>query len=245
MIRAHRRQRPRGLAGIAGWSRLRGCGSCVRSWDGAGPARAAAGCSRRGVGGGSVECRSERAPAASEAAAPGPRWHRFRYRCAVPRPPNAAAGAPMRTGTLRHVWQGEPRCVPKAFACLPTHAWHVRLLIPVPRGALCKRSPERRSRRPRGPTAALAAAPRPATLAGARLLRAGRLGPGLLVVREAAAMAPPVRKPGVVWDGRFAWVPRHGFRRGLRLALWVPTQPGCAGSHRCPPPSWRRCLRSG
>jgi tRNA(Ile)-lysidine synthase len=52
--------------------------------------------------------------------------------------------------------------------------------------------------------AALAAAPRPATLGGVRLLPAGRLGPGLLVVREAAAMAPAVAaRPGAVWDGRF------------------------------------------
>lgn len=52
--------------------------------------------------------------------------------------------------------------------------------------------------------AAVATSPRPATLAGVRLLPAGRLGPGLLVVREAAAMAPPVpARPGVVWDGRF------------------------------------------
>ncbi|HTW71293.1 MAG TPA: tRNA lysidine(34) synthetase TilS [Acetobacteraceae bacterium] len=52
--------------------------------------------------------------------------------------------------------------------------------------------------------AALAAAPRPATLAGVRLMRAGRLGDGLLLVREAAAMAPPVpAMPGAIWDGRF------------------------------------------
>ena len=52
--------------------------------------------------------------------------------------------------------------------------------------------------------AALAAAPRPATLAGVRLLPAGRLGPGLLAVREPAAMAPPVpARSGAVWDGRF------------------------------------------
>ncbi|MGA3401535.1 MAG: tRNA lysidine(34) synthetase TilS [Acetobacteraceae bacterium] len=75
---------------------------------------------------------------------------------------------------------------------------------------------------------ALAAAPRPATLAGVRLLPAGRLGDGLLplgeaagkgplllvreaagkgpllLVREAAAMAPVVAaRPGAVWDGRF------------------------------------------
>jgi tRNA(Ile)-lysidine synthase len=50
----------------------------------------------------------------------------------------------------------------------------------------------------------LAAAPRPATLGGVRLLPAGRLGPGLLVVREPAAMAVPVpAEPGAVWDGRF------------------------------------------
>jgi len=56
---------------------------------------------------------------------------------------------------------------------------------------------------------AIAAAPGPATLDGVRLLAAGRLGPGLLVVREAAAMAPPVAAlPGTVWDGRFRLGPR-------------------------------------
>ena len=52
--------------------------------------------------------------------------------------------------------------------------------------------------------AALAAAPRAGTLWGVRLLPARRLGPGWLLVREAAAMAPPVAaRPGVVWDSRF------------------------------------------
>jgi tRNA(Ile)-lysidine synthase len=56
--------------------------------------------------------------------------------------------------------------------------------------------------------AQLAAMPRPATLAGVRLLPAGRLGPGLLMVREAAAMAAPVpAAPGAIWDGRFRLVP--------------------------------------
>jgi len=50
----------------------------------------------------------------------------------------------------------------------------------------------------------LAAVPRPATIAGVRLLPAGRLGAGLLAVREPAAMAPPVAAaPGTIWDGRF------------------------------------------
>jgi tRNA(Ile)-lysidine synthase len=53
--------------------------------------------------------------------------------------------------------------------------------------------------------ARLAAAPAAATLGGARLLPAGRRCPGgWLVVREAAAVAPPVpAQPGAVWDGRF------------------------------------------
>jgi len=57
---------------------------------------------------------------------------------------------------------------------------------------------------PREAVARLAADPRPAVLHGVQFLSAGRLGPGLLVVREASAMAPPVAAaPGGVWDGRF------------------------------------------
>jgi tRNA(Ile)-lysidine synthase len=52
--------------------------------------------------------------------------------------------------------------------------------------------------------ARLAAAPRPATSGGVRLVPAGRLGPGLLAVREATSMASPVPAlPGAIWDGRF------------------------------------------
>lgn len=52
--------------------------------------------------------------------------------------------------------------------------------------------------------AALAAGLRSATLAGVRLLPAGRLGPGWLLVREAAALAGPVPlADGAVWDRRF------------------------------------------
>jgi len=53
--------------------------------------------------------------------------------------------------------------------------------------------------------AALAAALRPATLGGVQILPAGRLLPGgWLLVREAAAMAPPVpARAGALWDGRF------------------------------------------
>ncbi|ABQ29590.1 tRNA(Ile)-lysidine synthetase [Acidiphilium cryptum JF-5] len=45
---------------------------------------------------------------------------------------------------------------------------------------------------------------RPATLGGVRIMAAGRHGPGWLLVREAAACAPPVAAVrGAVWDGRF------------------------------------------
>jgi tRNA(Ile)-lysidine synthase len=50
----------------------------------------------------------------------------------------------------------------------------------------------------------LAAQPGPATLAGVRILPAGRLGEGWLLAREPAGMAPPVpARDGAVWDGRF------------------------------------------
>jgi tRNA(Ile)-lysidine synthase len=53
----------------------------------------------------------------------------------------------------------------------------------------------------------LAARPRPATIAGVRLLTAGRTGDGLLLVREEAAMAESVEAGrDAVWDGRFRLV---------------------------------------
>lgn len=52
--------------------------------------------------------------------------------------------------------------------------------------------------------ARLGAKIRPATLGGVRLLPAGRLGRGWLLVREPAACAPPIAATqGALWDGRF------------------------------------------
>lgn len=67
--------------------------------------------------------------------------------------------------------------------------------------------------------AALAAAPRPATLGGAQLLAAGRLAPGrLLLVREAARMASPVlAELGAVWDGRFRLTHMPSAAAGISL----------------------------
>lgn len=54
------------------------------------------------------------------------------------------------------------------------------------------------------------------TFAGVAIGSAGRLGPGWLVTREVAAMAPPVAaRPGAVWDGRFRL--RHGVQAGATL----------------------------
>ncbi|WP_158745858.1 tRNA lysidine(34) synthetase TilS [Acidisphaera sp. L21] len=51
---------------------------------------------------------------------------------------------------------------------------------------------------------AWAANPRPGTVAGVQILPAGKLGPGWLLVREAAAIqAPANATPGTVWDGRY------------------------------------------
>jgi tRNA(Ile)-lysidine synthase len=77
-------------------------------------------------------------------------------------------------------------------------------LTPAAMSALLQTIAGARFPPPTAAVAALAAAPGPATLAGVRLLPAGRLGQGLLVVRETAAMALPVpAAPGAVWDRRF------------------------------------------
>ena len=52
--------------------------------------------------------------------------------------------------------------------------------------------------------------PRPATVAGVRMLAAGRLGSGLLIVREEAAIAAPVAAPDMMWDNRFLLIIRWG-----------------------------------
>jgi tRNA(Ile)-lysidine synthase len=59
--------------------------------------------------------------------------------------------------------------------------------------------------------AELAAKLRPATLGGVRIMRAGKNGPGWLLVREPAACAPPVQATrGAVWDGRFRLIEPGG-----------------------------------
>lgn len=71
---------------------------------------------------------------------------------------------------------------------------------------------------PTQPVARLAASMEPATLAGVRLMRAGRLGAGWLLVREASAVGEAVAAvPGAVWDRRFRLIGGAGLPAGAML----------------------------
>jgi tRNA(Ile)-lysidine synthase len=88
---------------------------------------------------------------------------------------------------------------PEGFAVLspgPLAATALAALLQAIAGSAYAPSPRQ--------VAALAAEPRPATIGGVRLMPAGRLGPGLLLAREPAMLAPPLpAAPGARWDGRF------------------------------------------
>jgi tRNA(Ile)-lysidine synthase len=82
---------------------------------------------------------------------------------------------------------------------------------------------------------ALAAAPKSATLAGVRLLPAGRMGQGWLLVREAAAMSSPVPAlPGAVWDGRFRLAANVATQRGVILGALGANASGLRRVSRLP-----------
>ena len=117
-------------------------------------------------------------------------------------------------------------------------------------GVCCAACPARRMRRRRGRWRRWPAVSRPATLGGVRVQPAGRLGPGWLLTREVAALAPPVpARPGAVWDGRFRLAAGRG------PAARAPNsarsgRPGrrcgaCRRPGRCPPPCWQPCRRCG
>lgn len=94
----------------------------------------------------------------------------------------------------------------------------------------------------RAALAALAAAPRLATLGGVRFLSAGRLSPGLLAVREPAAVAPPISAvPGASWDGRFRLVGGASVPAGSSLGALGDTTSRLRG-FSCLPASVLRVL---
>src|SRR5271166_1843189 len=69
----------------------------------------------------------------------------------------------------------------------------------------------------------LAAEPRPATVAGTRILPAGRMGEGLLIVREEASIAVPLAAaPDVIWDNRFRLVIQRGSLDGATIGKLGP-----------------------
>jgi tRNA(Ile)-lysidine synthase len=116
------------------------------------------------------------------------------------------------------------RLHPEGWAVLPPGLVSAEALAAVLRTIAGRAYPVARDQ-----VAALAAAPRAATLAGVRLLPAGRAGsPGAwLLVREAAAMAPPVAAvPGAVWDGRFQLSRRARPLPGWHLGALAPAASG-------------------
>ena len=69
----------------------------------------------------------------------------------------------------------------------------------------------------------LAAGPCGAVLGGVRFLPAGRHGPGILVVREAAAMSPSIpAADGAVWDRRFRLEVQGGVASGMEIGALGP-----------------------
>lgn len=132
-----------------------------------------------------------------------PRFERARLRAsglepAVPNPSEAAALAAAQRDTARFL-AGHTTIAPEGYAILHTDRPPedaLAVLIRAIGGALY---PPRRDR-----VARLAAGLRPATLGGVRIMKAGRLGPGWLLLREASACAAPATpRRGVLWDGRF------------------------------------------
>ena len=89
---------------------------------------------------------------------------------------------------------------------------------------------------PRAALAALAADPAAATLAGARLLPAGRLGPGWLLVRDGPPPPPAPARHGGPWDRFVLHAP------DLPLGLVIGAAGDVAGARHLPPAVIRRLL---
>ena len=124
----------------------------------------------------------------------------------------------MREADIGSILAGRAVIRPEGFAVLSPGAIDraaLAALIQMVAGAAYPPSTEA--------VAQLAAAPHPATLAGVRLMPAGRLGGGLLLVREAAAMECEVHAvPGAIWDGRF--------RLAAHAAPWADATIGALGA---------------
>ncbi len=162
------------------------------------------------------------------------RAHRTRLRRELAAaPPRAVAllGASRRQGidrmdrqvTLAEILAASVELHPEGYALLPPELpppWVLAALIRTVGGAPYQPSPAAVER--------LCRQPRPGTLAGTRLLPAGRLGPGWLLLREAAAVAPAVpARSGTLWDRRYRLHARAELPDGLEVsALGRERPPG-------------------
>ena len=102
---------------------------------------------------------------------------------------------------------------PEGFAVLPPVLIPARALSALIRTIAGAAYPPMLER-----VAALIRNPRPATLAGTQLMPAGKLGPGWLLLREAAQVEAPVPAVvGALWDGRFRLDTDVGLPPGLMI----------------------------
>ena len=112
---------------------------------------------------------------------------------------------------------------PEGFALLPP-----ALLPPRALAALLRTVAGAAHAPPAASVEALARAPRPATLGGARLLPAGRLAAGWLLVREASQVQGPV-PAGALWDRRFR-LKGHAPEGAIIAAIPHPGLPASVGA---------------
>jgi tRNA(Ile)-lysidine synthase len=141
---------------------------------------------------------------------PNARRARLRHRMGGPDPSRTLLAAVSEAGVRRAANEARVAAIlaeralvrPEGFAILSPGPIDPEALSRLVRTIGGERYPP-----PTAMIARLARSPRPATLAGVQLLPAGRLGPGWLILREAASLAPPVPAArGVVWDRRFRLV---------------------------------------
>ncbi len=241
LMRAARGSGPAGLAGMAAWRAERGL-VLLRPLLGVSPARLREFLAGGGVGW--VEDPSNRGPEALRA-----RLRTLRADAAGDGPATLALLAAARArARARAAAEGEAavwlaRRVtlrPEGFAVLPAGPW--------PAGALAALFAALSGAAFSPPPAALgrlAAAPRPQTLGGLRLLAARG---GFLLVREARALGPPVAAlPGALWDRRFRLAAAAAPPEGLTLAALGRASAGLRRGQDLPaavlhalPALWRR-----
>ncbi|MCC6716734.1 MAG: tRNA lysidine(34) synthetase TilS [Acetobacteraceae bacterium] len=151
-------------------------------------------------------------------------------------------------GQARAAAEGATAAVLAARVALHPDGWAVLTggpLAPAALSALICTIAGRRYPAATAAVAALARAPRAATLAGVRLLPAGRAGRegDWLVVREPAAMEGPVAAiPGALWDRRFRLSPAARMAGGMAGGMTLGALGDDAARLRRLAPHWPACV---